>query len=213
MGGHYADNRAFADSYEETLREIVQNNVGAIAAVEVSGRVADMRAGADFRIIMRSGRDVLSRVRRDVRYRDFTIRAFAGGSRTELDKLRDGYGGWYVYAWTDESGTICDWILVDLDHLRDSGELDKDRPVKRNRDGRTGFISIPIEDLRRADAVAAEMRPANAKLSPYCEYGKHKWSDVVEGGRRKKTCSRCQRFFGYYATPDSKTFPDEWIQG
>ena len=80
-------------------------------------------------------------------YRDFTIRTRSClGNRTEIDKLREGFAKWYIYAWEDDSGKIDQYILVDMDIVRDQRLLDVARRDISNGDG-TMFCAISIDEL------------------------------------------------------------------
>ncbi len=207
MHDKYETNRSFADGHDAAIRKIIQDNIGRIMTVQLAGDVKDRRAGADYTVRCHAGGDVAVRVRRNIDHRDLTIRSFANGVRTELEKIISGYGDWYVYAWTDDNNRICDWVLVDLGRLRQAHML-SGRPTIMNPDGETGFIHIPIIELMRADCLAAR-KDVRDGIS-VCNYGCHAWADVTERNTKKKRCTKCGTFFGNYATPDSPTFPDEW---
>jgi predicted DNA-binding transcriptional regulator YafY len=64
----------------------------------------------------------------------------------EID-VEESIGHWYLFAWADDRGGFANWILVDLDRLRDSALMDSQR-ITYNRDWETGFIAIKIADLR-----------------------------------------------------------------
>lgn len=85
-------------------------------------------------------------------HRDLTIRAWLkSGAPTELHKLLNGYADYYLYGWT-KGWQIPEWMLVNLDKLRNSGLL-HNQAVIRNRDGRTGFIAINWQVLKRAGCL------------------------------------------------------------
>lgn len=68
------------------------------------------------------------------------------GNRTELDKLKEGYAKYYFYGWTTDEDEIQDWILVDLDKVRQKNILDINWTERSNKDG-TKFICIPARQL------------------------------------------------------------------
>lgn len=199
MAGRYEENREFADSLSDTLKRIIHDNIGIIASVKASGHQADKATCTDFVVSTSSGNTIAARVRRPgVMFRDFTLRAKSGSARTELEKIRDGYGDWFLYAWSAESGEIADWLLVDLNRLRLSGLLNQPRQIKDNTDGQTGFVTYTRSELRAADCIAKQMFELR---SDSCGYGKHQWADVTEGNRKACRCSKCGALFGYYETP------------
>lgn len=211
MHGTYEQNRTFADNLGDPLTRIITSNLGVIASVQLAADVTDRRAGADYRVTLSKGSDVLVRIRRYATYKDLTIRSFSNGNRTELDKLQAGYGDWYLYAWTEGDERITDWMLVDLDKLRRAKLLEREWKQITNKDGVTGFIVIPRGYLRASECIAGEMHPPPKRSD--CGYGGHAWHDVIEGNGKKKVCATCGKHFGRYASKDSETFPNKDVIG
>lgn len=80
------------------------------------------------------------------RFRDLTIRAKReSGTKTELDKIKEGFGDYCFYGLT-EGDEIIDWILVDLEKLRQGGLLNRQRNLIPSPGG-TYFIAIPQKEL------------------------------------------------------------------
>ena len=158
MRSEVATRWRWADGHLPAIKEILEQNAGHLLSVEVADAARDLRMATDL-VIRVIGGDVAVRVRRAKyrnRYRDLTIRAWlSSGVKTELDKLVEGFGDWYLYAWSDGQGGLEDWFLVDLDKLRESKVLAQ-KMIQRNRDGRTGFISISDKELRMHDCMVAE---------------------------------------------------------
>jgi len=115
----------------------------------------DRRNATDM-VVRLSGGDVAVRLRRaDCDYRDLTIRSKRdSGYRTELSKIRDGFGDWYLYGWLDGRNHISEWILVDLDELR-TKQLWRGRREIPNGDG-TWFIPIAADELKRCGCLVAD---------------------------------------------------------
>ena len=154
MNNIFDANWRFSESYMSEIKEILKSNAMHIVKIEVASEQDDKKHSTDLKIRVSSG-DVAVRIRRSYQqFRDLTIRAKNGNSKTEIHKLRDGYADWYLYLWTD-SGGICDWILVDIQKMRDSGMLSEARPVKINNDGYTGFYAYSILELQRVGALVA----------------------------------------------------------
>jgi|AntDeeMinimDraft_5_1070356.scaffolds.fasta_scaffold07997_3 hypothetical protein len=60
-------------------------------------------------------------------FRDITIRSkLDTGSRTEIDKIRDGCGDYYFYAWKTEKGnSFVAYVIFDINKFVKSGRIDK----------------------------------------------------------------------------------------
>lgn len=136
--------------------EILKQNAMHIIKIEIATPDEDMKRSTDLKATVTGG-SVAVRTRRPYRtFRDLTIRAHKNGNKTEIHKLREGYGDWYLYAWENEFGILSEWILVDINKMRSSGLLYESRPIQPNKDGVTGFISYSIEELKRCGALVAK---------------------------------------------------------
>ena len=150
----FTANWAFSESYMSEIKKILRNNAVHIVRIDVADADDDLKHSTDLKVKITSG-NVAVRIRRaHQHYRDFTVRAKNGNAKTEITKLREGYADWYLYLWTNERG-ICDWILIDLAKMRDTGLLNDDRPVKINKDGYTGFCVYGIDEIIRVGALIA----------------------------------------------------------
>lgn len=91
-----------------------------------------------------------------LRYSDFTVRACTTlGNKTEIDKIREGFGDYYFYGWETPSGRkLQQYMIIDLSKVRAAGVLDGDgkRKIRMNNDG-SGFVFIGISELLQADAI------------------------------------------------------------
>lgn len=150
----YQTNRGFADSYTDAVKDILKQNAMHIVTIAVAQDNLDKQQATDMTITI-SGGCVAVRVRRDnTRYRDLTIRSRTKfGGKTELAKIREGFADWYLYCWTKD-GNISEWIIVDLDCLRESGLLDLSRKEIPNGDG-TYFVNVTIAELRANNCIAS----------------------------------------------------------
>lgn len=150
----YNNNISFSEKWMNEIKSILRNNAMHIIDIEIAMPEEDMKQSTDLKIKITSG-DVAVRVRRRAAgFRDLTIRAFSNGNETEIHKLRAGFARWYVYAWEGD-GSLVDWILVDLNMMRRAGLLSENRPITKNKDGRTGFVSYSISELKMAGALVA----------------------------------------------------------
>ena len=145
----------YSESKIDQVREILRKNSMHIVSVSVATPNQDMKQSTDLVISIESG-SIAVRIRRPgQRFRDLTIRSYANGSKTEIDKLRKGFGDWYLYAWENKYGELAEWMLVDINKMRKSGLLDKERKTTMNPDRRTGFIAYAIKELDGVGAIKA----------------------------------------------------------
>ena len=160
----FTKNWKFSEKHMDQIKAILRQLAMHIVKIEVATPDEDMQTATDLKIKITAG-DVAVRVRRpNCAFRDITIRSINKGNRTEIHKLRDGYGDWYLYAWTDESG-ICEWVLYDIHKMRESGILDQKRSTIPNGDG-TGFYSYSINELSHIGAVIEHHNNTPPMLQP-----------------------------------------------
>ena len=146
----------------EDIKDILKSQAIYIIDIEVSTPEEDMKQSTDLKITITTG-DIAVRIRRDIPWRELTIRAFSGGNKTEIHKLRAGYGDWYLYLWTVKN-KISEWILVDINKMREAGLLSEQRPIIMNKDGYTGFVKYTIPELEYHGCLVA--RNNNDKIEP-----------------------------------------------
>ena len=150
----YNSYRIQADRHIPEMMRILRENAIYFMDIEVAGDYKDTEESTDLIVSVKGGADVAVRTRfASCFFRDFTIRSrsFCGGE-TEIHKLRKGFAKWYLYAWELNNG-FYEWILVDLDCVRQNGLLDKDWTEKQNADGQTQFIIIPLKELWDVGAI------------------------------------------------------------
>jgi len=124
--------------------------------IQIAPMADDLKRATDLVVTVEGG-DIAVRIRRpSCSYRDLTIRAWRrSGAKTEIDKIRKGFARWYLYAWSDGHYNLADWILVDLDNLRQSGLLNDERPIIYNPDRRTGFKAYTVKELAAQGCLVA----------------------------------------------------------
>lgn len=146
----------WSDGFLPEVRRILLANALNLFNIEVATEGQDLKQATDMILRVHGEKTIAVRLRRPhYNFRDLTIRAWRDGDvETELHKIRAGFGDFYLYGWTQDR-KIAEWMLVDLDHVRNWGLLEK-RPIKYNHDGRTGFIYIPISDLRTFECLISE---------------------------------------------------------
>lgn len=140
--------------YLPQVKRILKDNAAEFISVEEASDDEDKHHATDFNIIIVGG-VVAVRIRRsDCRYRDWTIRSRILQGKTELAKLLDGYGDWYLYCWTNKNAVIKEWILIDLERVRSSNLLNiiTKKPDIPNGDG-TYFKSVSIGELNINDCL------------------------------------------------------------
>lgn len=145
---NWTTDKSWADGYGPEVVRILKANAMHLLSIEVASPKEDQSEATDYTIEVRGG-TVAVRVRRpNCSYRDLTVRAWrASGAETELAKLRAGFARWYLYAWATGARIIGDWILVDMNMARADGLLVPDKPIRKNPDGLTGFVSYAVTEL------------------------------------------------------------------
>jgi len=152
---NFKDNWNYAERKMEQVKVILKSNAMHIVSIEVATPEEDMKQSTDLKIKVTAG-DIAVRVRRPYRdFRDLTIRAYNKGSKTEVHKIREGFGDWYLYAWESEGGKLAEWILVDIDKMRESGLIYQDKEIRMNKDGYTGFVNFSLQELDSINAIIA----------------------------------------------------------
>jgi hypothetical protein len=138
-----------------TLKKLLPHLVElSIAPIEM-----DTKCATDFTVRLTGG-DIAVRLRRpECQFRDLTIRALRDkGVKTELAKIKEGYGSRYFYGWVDSQDKIAEWILVDLNRLRKTSLLEKPLIANKDKDGKsdgTYFIAISLRELCNAKCLIA----------------------------------------------------------
>jgi len=153
----YEIDRLWADGFTLQLVDIIRQNAMHIIDIRESVLGDDISNATDM-VVSVTGGDIAVRIRRNqTPFRDFTLRSQRiSGAKTELQKIRDGFADWYLYAWTDKD-IISEWILIDLKILRESGILDVARTEFRNIDGKTSFIVIPVRELELHGCIVSKL--------------------------------------------------------
>jgi hypothetical protein len=147
----FADSFAFQADYKNHLADVAQK----VTRVEVAGWEDDLRRNTDFLVMaMANNWRITARVRtpeyRD-RFRDqITVRLDRpSGLKTELAKLRDGFGdfGIYAFASPDRPGRLVQWCLYNIALLREYLDQGGRWYERRNRDGSSTFAVFDIEEV------------------------------------------------------------------
>jgi len=153
--GYYTD-RSFSNKHISQAFGILRSlPAGLFVDFEEAGFEADVKEATDVMAVANGMYRIAMRFRRPYKtYRDLTIRSSRPtGAKTELQKIKEGFGDYYFYGWT-EGDTIIEWIFVDLYKLRASGLLDKPRREIPSPDG-THFIAIGHNELEEHGCIIA----------------------------------------------------------
>lgn len=152
----YNNNVAFQHNHMARVQEIIRAHAGLFVAFRLANEIEDTKQSTDAVLEMSNKATIAVRIRRHRNgklYRDLTIRAQTkSGGKTELSKLREGWGDWYFYAWLDANNQLTEYMLVDLHAMRASGRLAQNKRVIQNGDG-TGFVEYSIAELYQCNAL------------------------------------------------------------
>lgn len=87
------------------------------------------------------------------KYMDVTVRSRSKyGGKTEIDKLRDGFGDYYLYSWLgDGNKRIEKFIIINLKIFRES-IIENPNGRRRNDDG-TEFWCYSLDQLIKSNSV------------------------------------------------------------
>lgn len=146
----------FSEKYMPTIKRILSKHALRFISVDIADEQEDMTQAFDLKITTQRGR-VAVRIRRaSSQYRDLTIRAYNKGYKTEIHKLREGFGDWYLYAWEGDN-KISEYALIDINKARHIFENDRD--LIPNKDGgATGFFAYSFDELIKCGALTAYER-------------------------------------------------------
>lgn len=151
----YEEDRIVSDNYKEQIRLIIKQCAPNLIDISVSSEEEDNNRATDYIIVVK-GTTIGCRIRKGIgffeRFHDFTIRTSRpSGSKTELEKIKDGIPRWYLYGWGDGT-TIPTWIFVDMDVFRENVIDIPDIKDRQNYDG-TKFNGYDIDTLFKYDCI------------------------------------------------------------
>lgn len=122
--------------------------------LEQANFVLDTKQATDLIVLNARDLRIAARVRRPgyaERFPyEFTIRSHIDtGSKTEFEKIIDGFGDWIFYGHADNDDLICRWWLVDLNSFRANLIRDKTKlkfEKRSNGDG-THFVAFDLRSF------------------------------------------------------------------
>lgn len=153
--GTYPSDREWADSFEDQIKTIITDVSDEIIEIVVAPEQYDVEAATDY-IIKIKGGTIACRVRQFFyfeKYRDFTLRyARTSGTKTECEKIKEGYADWYLYCWGDKP-KISFYVLINLRALRDNWWVVDNAPIIPNTDNATFFKAISLDTIQQIGAL------------------------------------------------------------
>lgn len=158
----------WSEQFKPQVRESIKKVASKIINIRDATKNEDMKEATDMVVTADLG-TIAVRVRSNKfkfgKYKDVTLRSYSNGNNTEIHKLREGWGDWYLYAWNEFE----DWVFYDINKLRKNRpDLLKENIVKQkeisNYDGNTKLYPISVKDLFLADTIVGGSR----KVARYC---------------------------------------------
>jgi len=151
------NNFAYEKEKLPELTAILRRHAMSVVRFDVADSEQDTKQATDLTITLTGGA-VGVRVRRYAstsnQYRDWTIRCRSQwGYATEIDKLRAGWGDFYLYAWEDADKRLTEYMLLDLAQVRSQGLLEPHNrymahPIhNKGQHDNTAFYAIPAAEL------------------------------------------------------------------
>lgn len=125
----FQENKIFADQFLDQQLAILDQNIHLLDFNKCKKSYKfsqptpkdDMLHETDMNIYVYQRLKIALRVRaiESMRFHDISIRSKTPyGSRTEIHKIQDGEGDYYLYCWAPDKVNITEWILFDLDLFR-----------------------------------------------------------------------------------------------
>lgn len=188
----------WADGYGAQIARIIKANVGALIDVRTASAEQDIKQATDLVVSVPAGEIALRIRREDCAYRDLTLRYRRRGQtgwadNFEVQKILAGFARWYFYAWT-KGRDIGDWMLVDLEIVRESGliedAIDEGRE-KTNDDGATTFTWLTRAELWGIGAIVAENTDNPTRVRTRDGHPLPTYEEVVEDFAARPLRSHC----------------------
>lgn len=130
---NYAQRRAWADTFLEQQFNILNNCISDLDFNKMRRHKVSFDLAPDFDdqnlatdVITVGNLRIALRVRlgESRLYGDIALRSYIPSRRkTEVHKIKEGFGDYYLYCWTIDGVNITEWILIDLDRFREVMDL------------------------------------------------------------------------------------------
>ena len=143
--------RAEEIQFMSDIERIIKDNFNLfsqdITSIELSTTDEDTKESFD--LVYKSKIEISVRIRNNyyLKFCDFTIRSKAKyNGKTELDKILEGKGSIYLYAWKDVNNKkLQSWVLIDINKIRPFLKTTKTKDISNN-DG-TYFKKYYLSDI------------------------------------------------------------------
>lgn len=156
---YWKENHKWIDKYRDqitsTLSRDLSSKVVAVIDVAVDEGV---NYSTDRIFEMEGGKKVITRLRKIeyMKYLEWTIVASRpSGVKTELSKLRDGFGDFYFYGYVNDTDVV-KYFLFDLNLVRKKGILEWNFKERTNRKDGSSFVVVPFNMLQKCGALIRE---------------------------------------------------------
>jgi hypothetical protein len=194
----YAVDRRMSDEYIPQMKSILKVLLPYWVEITIAPVEQDNQYATDLLVngtIAARVRDTATcKYLADPKKRDLTLRVHRDtAKKTELEKIIEGYASHYFYSWADKNHNIIEWIFVDLDKLRTSGLLDKERRWIPNGDG-TYFVAISKEELYEAKCIIAN-HLTNLRVASIIP-DKHEWNTLSFVPRHRMSAKNGDKYNG-----------------
>ncbi len=146
MTNDYNANRSFSDRFLPEIKSIVMRRYVITAPFE-----EDVKRNTDLMVLSNAGVRIACRVRNYSYYdsfrHQFTIRSHSKyGGKTEIDKVREGWGDCMFYGFVNQAKTaLHSWTMIDLNVFRNYEKLML-LPETPNTDS-TRFLAFDYDDF------------------------------------------------------------------
>jgi hypothetical protein len=159
MASIWKEQKQWSDRFLPEIKQILSEHLAKIVRIDIAPFGEDVERNTDLIVLRLDGVRVACRVRKFLYFDsyggEFTVRnKTASGNKTELDKIREGWGDYLFYGWANQAETkLYGWTLGDLEVLRSYMNecFSKSKyPWAAQRDNwydGTGFVAFRYEDV------------------------------------------------------------------
>lgn len=169
---NYQNDKEWAAVYINQVKNKILGISSQLAFVNDATFEEDTTQATDLILNTIQGKIAVRLRRSSCTFRDLTIRAKRDtGIKTELEKIKEGWGRWYFYGWVSNENIIKEYIFIDLNKLRETTLLE--RTLIDNKDG-TYFIAISKKELEDNDCLVLKEEKKDIASNPYFPPSKHK---------------------------------------
>jgi hypothetical protein len=146
----------YGKRFNSKIARVLNKNTHLFSSFTKSTPKQDMQEGFDAIFTLPDIKiPIRIRKKKYLSFRDITIRSkLDTGSRTEIDKIRDGCGDYYFYAWeTKNRNSFVAYVIFDINKFVKSGRIDK--PSSEDVDNKDGtyFNGYDLGDLIEDDVL------------------------------------------------------------